>query len=94
MVTDRVPVMPWQGLARPASLAEFAVESQLPATPGVGELESDLFPVRLAEYGLIDDEPAVILDNLPADPQERRSGLTYLHENPLGVTCNRVTEFA
>ena len=85
MVTDRVPVMPWQGLARPAPLAEFAMETELPATPGVGELEGDLLPVRLAECGLFDNEPAVIFtDNLPADPQERRSGLTCLHEHPLG----------
>jgi len=34
--------MPWQGLARPAPLAEFAMETELPATPGVGELEGDL----------------------------------------------------
>jgi hypothetical protein len=61
------------------------METELPATPGVGELEGDLLPVRLAECGLFDNEPAVILDNLPADPQERRSGLTCLHENPLGV---------
>jgi hypothetical protein len=36
------------------------VESQLPATPRVGKLESDLFPMRLAEYGLFDDVPAVV----------------------------------